>query len=331
MEALERDILAGLGVPDPYRWPHSEDSMAARRTLSRPRRAASGASRGLRALFRRAPAAMGTARDRRAARRPARPPPRPASIRRAAFQTLRVDDVMTPRADIVAVDRAARSARWWPGSSRPSTAAMPIYRETLDEPVGVVHIKDVFKLLAGKARRPKPDGPGADRRLQRATPLYVPASMRAADLLTADAASRTHMALVIDEFGGTDGPGDPGGPARGAWSGEIDDEHDEATVAAFLARARRRLRGRRPRAAGGARGGHAAAATSRPPDLDEEIDTVGGLVTALAGRVPQRRRGASTIPAASTSRCSTPIRAGSSACAFAGGQRRLRPTRRLRR
>src|SRR4029450_3418325 len=83
---------------------------------------------------------------------------------------------------------------------------MPVYKETLDEPVGVVHVKDVFKLLARQARQPKPgDRILAGRHHLVREVLYVPPSMAAAQLLTTMRAKRIHMALVIDEFGGVDG------------------------------------------------------------------------------------------------------------------------------
>src|ERR1019366_1348974 len=111
---------------------------------------------------------------------------------------------------------------------------MPIYRETLDDPVGQVHVKDVFRMLADESRRPAPDEPVL-RRLRREV-LYVPGSMRAADLLVRMQASRMHMALVIDEFGGTDGVVTLEDLIE-AVVGDIDDEHDEAAHAQIVARA----------------------------------------------------------------------------------------------
>ncbi len=204
-----------------------------------------------------------------------------------AFQTLRVEDVMTPRADIVAVELDTPFSGLVQRFIEAEHSRMPIYRDTLDDPVGVIHVKDVFKLMAGpakgKAKKPEPE----DQVLQklRRDALYVPASMRAADLMLRMQGSRTHMALVIDEFGGTDGLVTLEDLVE-AVVGEIDDEHDEAQVAGVVARpgdifeadARAPLE-------------ELEAAVGRdlaPADLDEDIDTVGGLVTALAGRVPQR-------------------------------------------
>lgn len=201
----------------------------------------------------------------------------------AAFQTMRVGDVMTPRVDIVAVELSTPFAEVVERFAEAEHSRMPIFRETLDDPVGVIHVKDIFKLLAGRGKRPGPD----DLILQklRRDALYVPGSMRAADLLLRMQAERTHMALVIDEFGGTDGLVTMEDLVE-AVVGEIDDEHDEATVATIVPRpggiydvdARAPLEKLE----------QAMGADLAPPDLDEEIDTVGGLVSALAGRVPQR-------------------------------------------
>jgi CBS domain containing-hemolysin-like protein len=204
-----------------------------------------------------------------------------------AFQMLRVADVMTPRADIVAVELTCPLEELVGRFIEAEHSRMPIYRETLDDPVGVVHVKDVFKLVAGPAKgRAKKPGP-ADPVLQklRRDVLYVPASMRAADLLLRMQGSRIHMALVIDEFGGTDGLVTLEDLVE-AVVGEIDDEHDEAQAAQVIARP-----GAVFEADARAPLDELEAAMARelaPPDLEEEIDTVGGLVTAIAGRVPQR-------------------------------------------
>jgi CBS domain containing-hemolysin-like protein len=208
-----------------------------------------------------------------------------------AFQDLRIGDVMKPRADIVAVDRACNFSQLVERFVEAEHSRMPVYRENLDDPVGVVHVKDVFKLLARKTRRPKPDDHVLSGRhnLVR-TVLYVPASMRASELLGQMRASRTHMALVIDEFGGTDGLVTLEDLLE-MLVGDIDDEHDEAedqNGAAIVADGDGWVvDGRTPLEELEAAIGHGV--DLAPPDLDEEIDTVAGLVNALAGRVPQRR------------------------------------------
>jgi CBS domain-containing protein len=123
-----------------------------------------------------------------------------------AFQDLRVDDVMKPRADIVAIDRSCSFAELTARFVEAEHSRMPVYRDTLDDPVGVVHVKDVFKLLARKTRKPRStDHVLSGRHNLVRQVLYVPASMRASELLGQMRAEQTHMALVIDEFGGTDG------------------------------------------------------------------------------------------------------------------------------
>jgi CBS domain containing-hemolysin-like protein len=201
----------------------------------------------------------------------------------AAFQSMRVGDVMTPRVDIVAVELSTPFAEVVERFAEAEHSRMPIYRETLDDPVGVIHVKDIFKLLAGRGLRPGP----SDLILQklRRDALYVPGSMRAADLLLRMQAERTHMALVIDEFGGTDGLVTMEDLVE-AVVGDIDDEHDDAVVASVTPRPGGvfEVDARAPLEKLEA----AIGADLAPGELDEEIDTVGGLVSALAGRVPQR-------------------------------------------
>lgn len=201
-----------------------------------------------------------------------------------AFQTVTVADVMTPRADIQAVELSTSLDDLVAAFAESEHSRMPVYRETLDDPVGVAHLKDVFRLIAEPARRANAAG-AILRRLKRDT-LYVPPSMRAADLLVRMQASRIHMAMVIDEFGGLDGLVTLEDVLE-AVVGEIDDEHDEAQLIHIVARA-----------------GGVFEVDARTPleDLEkalgrglltedmvhEDIDTAAGLVTALAGRVPQR-------------------------------------------
>ena len=201
-----------------------------------------------------------------------------------AFASLRVSDVMTPRADITALEVSTPLEEVVRRFVDVELTRVPLYRESLDDPVGVLHIKDLVRLIA-----PQPDGRGpawsapVPKRLRRQV-LYVPASMRCADLLLRMRVARIHMALVIDEFGGTDGLVTLEDLIE-AVVGDIGDEHDEDETPEIVARAD---------------GWEADARASRealevvvgralqPEDEEEEIDTVGGLVSALAGRVPQR-------------------------------------------
>jgi CBS domain containing-hemolysin-like protein len=209
-----------------------------------------------------------------------------------AFDDLSVDDVMKPRADIVAIEKGCTFAELVEQFVEAEHSRMPVYKETLDEPCGVVHVKDVIKLLAQKpGKRPKPDDKVlAGRRHLLREALYVPGAMPAADLLALMRSRRIHMALVIDEFGGTDGLVTLEDLLE-ELVGEIADEHDEAededagqiveAEGAWVADGRALLEELEAAMGDGV--------DLAPPDLDEEIDTVAGLVNALAGRVPQRR------------------------------------------
>jgi CBS domain containing-hemolysin-like protein len=199
------------------------------------------------------------------------------------FKTLRVSDVMTPRADVMALDISTAFEEVVRQFAEVEHSRMPVYRDSLDDPVGLANMKDVFKLLADAAGAPAAGEPVLHR-LRREV-LYVPASMRAADLLLRMQASRIHMALVIDEFGGTDGLVTMEDLVE-AVVGDIADEYDEAGPAHIVARP------------GGVFEADARASLEEleaalgepmaPEELEEEIDTVGGLVATLAGRVPQR-------------------------------------------
>ena len=206
-----------------------------------------------------------------------------------AFATLRVSDVMTPRADIAALEISTPLSDVVRCFVEVEHSRMPIYRENLDDPVGFVHIKDLFKLIAPTEAEPEraPRAPWKESILHklRREMLYVPASMRAADLLVRMRSARIHMAMVIDEYGGADGLVTLEDLVE-AVVGEIDDEHDEQTAASIIARP------------GGVYEAEARAPLEElealldvdlsPPDEEEAVDTVAGLVAALAGRVPQR-------------------------------------------
>lgn len=202
----------------------------------------------------------------------------------ASFGELRVDDVMVPRADIVAVDVSASLPELAAIFRDAQHSRLPIYRETLDDPLGMVHIKDVMALLVS----PEPSAPvptdGLLRQIRRDV-LFVPPSMRVVDLLIKMQKSRIHMALVIDEYGGTDGLATIEDLVEEI-VGNIEDEHDTDDAPLLASRSD---------------GGYDASARLPVDDLekllgrpllDEErqegVDTLGGLLFALVGRVPQR-------------------------------------------
>jgi CBS domain containing-hemolysin-like protein len=206
-----------------------------------------------------------------------------------AFQSLRVADVMTPRADIMAVEVGAPLGEVMRLFAEIEHSRLPVYRETLDDPVGVVHIKDMVKLICqpgadgGISFAPDWNAPVLGRLRREA--LYVPASMRAADLLLRMQSTRMHMALVIDEFGGVDGLATLEDLLE-AVVGDIEDEHDIGGEPALEPRgpdlweadARTPLQTLEA----------AVGLDLRDEEHEEEVDTVAGLVFVLAGRVPQR-------------------------------------------
>lgn len=204
-----------------------------------------------------------------------------------AFDRMRVADVMAPRADIIAVEAETPLPALIRAFSEAGHSRLPVYRGDLDDPVGMVHIKDVIGLLAepeaGESGEAAPSEPILSA-LTRDV-LYVPPSMPITDLLLRMQAARVHMALVVDEYGGTDGLvtiEDLVEEIVGEIKDEHDDEDDEPSVD--------------PRASGG----WSADARVELDDFEEatgidvsldgedEIDTLGGLVFTLAGRVPLR-------------------------------------------
>jgi len=185
-------------------------------------------------------------------------------------------DVMVPRADIVAVDLSAgRDAAVEMINSQPHSR-YPVYRGTLDDAVGFIHIKDVLTLVAANA-------PFHLSRIIRRI-LYVSPSMRVPDLLLEMRLKRTHMALVVDEYGGIDGLITIENLVEQI-TGEIEDEHDGDAEPDFVERPDGAIEAdaRVPLSDFEARVGPLLKDEER-----EEIDTLGGLVSFLAGRVPAR-------------------------------------------
>jgi len=200
------------------------------------------------------------------------------------FGELRVDDVMVPRADIVAVDESTSLCDLVSFFREAQHSRLPLYRETLDDPTGLIHIKDVLSLVEigpdGLLRWPDAPITKIKREL-----LFVPPSMPARELLVKMQSTHMHLALVIDEYGGTDGLVSIEDLVEEI-VGDIDDEHDAEEApqlralpnGAYEADARLDLEDFKEQT------GIALA----PADPDEEVDTLGGLVVSLLGRLPQR-------------------------------------------
>jgi len=187
-----------------------------------------------------------------------------------------VSDLMVPRADIVAVEVSTdREALLHVLASRPHSR-LPVYRETLDDVIGMVHIKDVLAAIAEHRDFTLPD-------LVRPVSIVAP-SMRVLDLLLDMRKTRQHMALVVDEFGGIDGLITIEDLIEGI-VGEITDEHDRAVHAEMIEKPDGSLiaDARVPIEEFEARVGAVLDQEER-----DEVDTLGGLVFSLAGRVPSR-------------------------------------------
>ncbi len=199
-----------------------------------------------------------------------------------AFNEKRVDDVAIPRADIVGVEADVSLPELLTCFSDANHSRLPVYRGDLDDPIGMVHIKDVVGLLADPNNgEDKPAGPILESLTRKI--LYVPPSMPVTDLLLRMQASRVHMALVIDEFGGTDGLLTIEDLIE-LIVGDIRDEHDEPD--AFEVR---RLGEGKWDADARVPLEEVAEQTGLPVESDDhDADTLGGLVFSLAGRVPLR-------------------------------------------
>lgn len=206
-------------------------------------------------------------------------------LRAARFDRLKVADVMRARAEIVAIEASATLGEAARAFSESQHSRLPIYGETLDDPQGFVHVRDVLTLLA-----PSENGDArakfTDRSLQRIRRdiLYVPQSMTLATLFLKMQSSRIHLALVVDEYGGTDGLVSMEDLVEQI-VGAIEDEHD-VDAALVLERPGNAFEadGRAPIDQLEAKLGASLAL----PDHEGEFDTVAGLAVALAGRLPQR-------------------------------------------
>lgn len=196
------------------------------------------------------------------------------------MRRLRVDDVSVPRADIIAIGSDATLDDVVEVFRQSELSRLPVYDETLDQPVGLVLLKDVALRHGFGAGGAPFDLAALIRPL-----LYAPPSMPIGVLLQKMQSAHVHMALVIDEYGGVDGLVTIEDLLEQI-VGDIADEHDEDEVplwleespGVFLAQARMDLEDAE----------RAAGVSLLAPALAEEVDTLGGLVIRLAGRLPAR-------------------------------------------
>lgn len=230
------------------------------------------------------------------------------------LRELRVDDVMIPRADIDAVDCGTTLGRLMELFQDSGHSRMPVYEETLDDPRGMVHIKDLMAFMAERATDSAVDE-GSERQEQDDNApakghnlreldlskvdlsaslkqlglvrdlLFVPPSMPATDLMAKMQADRIQMALVIDEYGGTDGLVSLEDLVEEV-VGDIEDEHDEDEEAMlssvsdgdWIADPRLPLEEL----------DEALGTSFATGDISEDVDTLGGLLYVSIGRVPVR-------------------------------------------
>ncbi len=206
------------------------------------------------------------------------------------FHLLTVEDVMVPRANIVAVEATETLTELTRAFKAAGHSRLPVYKDTLDDPLGMVHIKDVMPYLMfdAKGRGGKTYPNKKVLQYIRRDVLFVPPSMLAQDLLRRMQARRTHMAIVVDEYGGTDGLvtiEDLIEPIVG----DIEDEHDELELEVQI------VTGKGGRSVWEADARitiddfeKALGRDFATPDEEDDVDTLGGLIFTLAGRVPER-------------------------------------------
>ena len=185
------------------------------------------------------------------------------------------DDVAVPRGEIVAVEASISWEQLVESFSENGHSRMPVYREKLDDVIGMIHIKDVFPFLATGKKPP------TDWTVLMRQPLYVPQTRGALDVLADMRSRRVHLAIVLDEFSGTDGIITIEDLVEEI-VGEIEDEHDETPEALIVpigdgmwdCDARAEL------------DDIAELVDPRLAEVEESVDTLGGLAFVLAEQVP---------------------------------------------
>ena len=185
-------------------------------------------------------------------------------------------DICVTRGDIISVASNISFDDLVRAFAEAGHSRLPVYGESLDSVIGMVHIKDVFVANVDPSR---------DRSMKSLMrdPLFVPESMGVIELLARMRAQRVHLAIVVDEFGGTEGLVTIEDVVEEI-VGEIEDEHDEAERGMLTmldeglweADARLELEEL------------AEAVDARLSSVDDEVDTLGGLVFLLAGHIPSK-------------------------------------------
>lgn len=191
------------------------------------------------------------------------------------FSEHHVDDVMVPRGEIIAIADTASFVDCVALFAEHGHSRLPIYHETLDNIIGMIHIKDIFAVLAEKGEEPE----SLEAFIRQ--PRFVPESMGVLELLEEMRRTRTHLAIIVDEYSGTEGLVTIEDLVEEI-VGDIEDEHDDEPEALFTdmgdgiweAEARAEL--------------DDIADTIDPKlaEIDEDVDTLGGLAFVIAGQVP---------------------------------------------
>jgi CBS domain containing-hemolysin-like protein len=195
------------------------------------------------------------------------------------FSERDADDVAIPRGQIIAIPVSSTFAEVVGAFAEHGHSRLPVYGESLDEVVGMIHIKDVFPIVADMALSGK--SAPCDWTVLMRQPLFVPQARGAIDVLADMRSSRTHLAVVIDEYSGTDGIITFEDLVEEI-VGDIEDEHDDAPEVLLYqldadtwdADARVELED------------VARTVDARLAEVEEDVDTLGGLAVVLAGEVP---------------------------------------------
>ena len=191
------------------------------------------------------------------------------------FSENRVDDIAVPRADMIAIEESSPFSDFVDIFSEHGHSRIPVYRDNLDNIIGMIHIKDIFAIVAKGGKHPEDITPFLRQ------PRFVPESMGVLDLLAEMRATRTHLAIIFDEYNGTEGLVTIEDIVEEI-TGEIEDEHDEEPVPMLVkledgiweADARAEL------------DNVGAAIDPALEEIDEDVDTIGGLCFVLAGHIP---------------------------------------------
>jgi CBS domain containing-hemolysin-like protein len=233
-------------------------------------------------------------------------------LRILRFGGLRVEDVRVPRVDIIAIDEQEPLSALLQLFAKAEVSRIPVYRDTLDDPRGMIHIKDLMSWLVRRGVPPSSDTgappddgvaksivanpvatrladvdvtiPIANARINRPV-LYVPPSMPAVNLLLRMQSTHIHLAIVVDEHGGTDGLVSIEDLVEQI-VGEIEDEHDDDDDRNIVTDPRHGLvaAGRTPIKDLEAHLGVSIA----DEEATEDVTSIGGLIYALIGRIPLR-------------------------------------------